>query len=77
MSINKMTSTDRKKRGGIFLAIAVVCMLLSVILPESNTLGSQAAVIMVSLLRTVASIGLLVFLIVGLYYLITGFTKKA
>jgi hypothetical protein len=72
-----MTNSDRKKRGVIFLAIALVCMLLSVILPESNTLGTQVAVIMVSFIRTVASLGLLIFLIAGLYYLITGYARKA
>jgi hypothetical protein len=71
-----MTNNDRKKRGGIFLAIAAVCILISVILPQSETLDTQAAVIIVSIIRALASGGLLIFFIAGLYYLITGFTKK-
>jgi hypothetical protein len=72
----KLTSTDRKKRGGIYLGIAVVCFVISAILPQSNTLGTQLAVLTVSLIRALASVGLLIFLIGGVYYLVTAFTKK-
>jgi hypothetical protein len=75
-SQKKMSGSDRKKRGLIFLAIALICVLISVSLPESNTLDTQAAVIIVSVMRGLISFGLLIFFFAGLYYLITGFTKK-
>ena len=71
-----LTKSKRKKRGIIFLAIAVVCLVVNLVLPQSNTLYTQLAVIIVSLLGTLMAVCLVVFLIVGLYYLITGFTKK-
>ena len=72
-----MTNSDKKKRGVIFLAIALVCMLLSTVIPASNTLDSQGAVILVSIVRAVVDISLIGFLIAGIYYLITGLTQKA
>ena len=76
MSAKKMTNSDKKKRGGVYLAIAAVCIFISAILPSTNTLGTKAAVIIVSLINAIASGCLLIFFIGGVYYLITGFTKK-
>ena len=77
MSAKVMTNSDRKRRGGIYLAIAVVCIFISAILPQANALGTKEAVIVVSLINVIASLCLLIFFIGGVYYLITGFTKKA
>jgi p-aminobenzoyl-glutamate transporter AbgT len=71
-----LTKSKRKKRGIIFLAIAVVCLVVNLVLQQLNTLGTKSAVIIVSSLNALTAVCLLVFLIVGLYYLITGFTKK-
>ena len=77
MSIQKtMTNNDRKKRGGIFLAIAAACFLIYLILPASYMLDSKAAVIIVTFIRVVDSFGMLIFFFAGLYYLIKGFTTK-
>lgn len=59
----KMSNNDRKKRGGIYLALAAVSVLVYAILPD-GLIGAAAAA------------GMLIFFIGGVYYLITGFTKK-
>ena len=73
---SKLTNSERKKRGTIFLVIAAVCLVINGILPSPNTLGTQSAAMTVGLIGAVASLCLLIFFIGGLYYLITGFTKK-
>jgi hypothetical protein len=73
-----LTKSQRIKRGIICAIVFVVCLVISAsgILPESNTLGSKLAVIIVSIVRLLISIGFFGGLILGGYYLITGFLKK-
>ena len=77
MNTKKMTNSDRKKWGGTFLAIAVVCVVISAILPQTNTLGTKEAVIIVSLINVLQAVTFVITFFGGIYYLITGFTKKA
>jgi Tol biopolymer transport system component len=71
-----MTGGGRKKRAIGFLCLAAVCLVVSIAMPESNTLGSKMAVIIVSAIRALAGGGLLIFLIAGLYYLIASFRNS-
>ncbi|GAG69602.1 unnamed protein product [marine sediment metagenome] len=71
-----LTKSKRKKRGVIFLAIAVVCLVVNVLLPQSNTLYTKSAVIIVNSLGILMVVCLVVFFIVGLFYLVSGFTRK-
>ena len=73
-----LTKGERKKRGIIYLVVAAFCLVISAsgVLPQPNTLDTQLAVIIVSLLEALMAVGLLIGLIGGVYYLITGFSKK-
>lgn len=71
-----LSKAARKKRGVTYLVLAAVCLVVSILLPPTNTLGSKESVMIVSFVGAVAAGCLLIGLLGGLYYLITGFTKK-
>ena len=58
----RMTNNDRKKRGGIYLALAAVSVLVYAFSPGD-------------LIQAAASACMLIFFIGGWYYLIKGFKK--
>lgn len=71
----QLTKGEKKKRGFIYLVVAVVSFLIYMLFPQTNTLGSRDAVMLVSTLQTLVVGVMMVFLVGGIVYLINGFKK--